>query len=181
MFTTSAGVAVRPEIDLVGHELSTGYWISDATSSDDGLITTSAPITFQPSIAPIVPVRTVEDSVSTSYLIQKLHGESGLTWEQLARLFGVSRRALHLWASGGRLNAANEELLVSLVSLVGGISEDTPAGKRVALLRQRSDGKSLYDHWRSRQRTSRNDINKLPFSPRQLLGANLPAPESNDS
>src|SRR5262245_36297225 len=32
--------------------------------------------------------------------VRSLHDSSGLTWEQLARLFGVSRRAVHNWANG---------------------------------------------------------------------------------
>ena len=33
-----------------------------------------------------------------------LKAHSGLTWEQLGKAFGVSRRAVHLWANGGRMN-----------------------------------------------------------------------------
>lgn len=36
---------------------------------------------------------------------------SGLTWEQLSRVFGVARRSLHFWASGKPLSAGNEERL----------------------------------------------------------------------
>src|SRR5437588_7013203 len=35
---------------------------------------------------------------SKALLLAEAHEVSGLTWEQIARYFGVSRRAVHLWA-----------------------------------------------------------------------------------
>jgi DNA-binding XRE family transcriptional regulator len=51
---------------------------------------------------------------STSDIVRELHAKSGLTWEQLGRLIGVSRRAVHLWAAGGRINARHLELVMQL-------------------------------------------------------------------
>jgi hypothetical protein len=45
---------------------------------------------------------------------------SGLTWDQVARLFAVSRRSVHFWASGKAMSAEHEELLHRAVALVGG-------------------------------------------------------------
>jgi hypothetical protein len=58
---------------------------------------------------------------------------SGLTWDQVARLFGVSRRSVHFWASGAPMSAAHEEHLHHLVALLRGL--DAPADRvRSALL-----------------------------------------------
>ena len=43
--------------------------------------------------------------------IHELKKLSGLTWEQLAKLFNVTRRTLHFWASGQPLNRFNEQNL----------------------------------------------------------------------
>ncbi len=80
-----------------------------------------------------------------------LHSMSGLTWDQLARLFNVSRRAVHNWASGARLNSANAELLmrISGVIMSGSIGND-PEATRHWLLMSRDGGRSIYDELRSR-------------------------------
>jgi len=48
---------------------------------------------------------------STSAAVSELRRLTGLTWDQLARVFSVSRRTLHFWASGKQINAANKEHL----------------------------------------------------------------------
>jgi hypothetical protein len=66
--------------------------------------------------------------------ISELRRISGLTWDQLARLFGLSRRSLHYWASGGALTAANEEHLQRLLAVVRKIDRGTASENRAALL-----------------------------------------------
>lgn len=64
--------------------------------------------------------------------IRDLHSRSGLTWTQLGSLFGVSRRAVHHWANGGRMNAANAELLAELSTRVAAISEVEPDDRAIS-------------------------------------------------
>jgi len=66
--------------------------------------------------------------------ISELRRISGLTWDQLARLFGLSRRSLHYWASGGALTAANEEHLQRLLAATRKIDRGTASENRAALL-----------------------------------------------
>ena len=49
---------------------------------------------------------------ATQKALGELRRLSGLTWEQLAKLFNVSRRSLHFWASGQPLSRFNEEVLL---------------------------------------------------------------------
>ena len=44
------------------------------------------------------------EGMSTAKAIRKAHEDSGLTWDQLAKVFGVSRRSVHLgeWRSHER-------------------------------------------------------------------------------
>lgn len=102
-------------------------------------------------------------------LVRWLHDNSGLTWEQLGRLFGVSRRAVHLWASGGRMNASNATTLHELAATVRSLPGDTPNERRAGLLRVQSDGASIVDLFRSRHAASAAPDKAAP--PERLLGA----------
>ena len=50
--------------------------------------------------------------------VRRLKNQSGLTWDQLRRLFGVSERSMHLWAGGARMNARNAERLAYLEQVI---------------------------------------------------------------
>lgn len=98
---------------------------------------------------------------STASLLVKAHKASGLTWEQIARYFGVSRRAVHLWVSGGRMSAANEELLVHLVRAIDSVNHLAISARRQALLNS-SSGLNLVDSERARRSSRETDINRSP-------------------
>jgi len=70
---------------------------------------------------------------------------SGLTWEQLARLFGVSRRALHFWASGRPMTAGHEERLQRTLGALRAIDRGTASANRVLLLTVTQSGESAFD------------------------------------
>ena len=77
--------------------------------------------------------------------VRDLKERSGLTWDQLRRLFGVSRRALHAWATGARMNASNEERLALLEQVVARVGSQSPGQCRDMLLRPSADGgRSLF-------------------------------------
>jgi hypothetical protein len=103
-------------------------------------------------------------------LVRDLWERSGLTWDQLARLFGVSRRSVHAWATGARLNAYHQELLTELTQLIIQIDTGDPHRNRDQLLAPRPEGPSLFDEVRARRADQSSDITgTLP--PAQLLGA----------
>lgn len=60
---------------------------------------------------------------------------SGLTWEKLAGIFGVTRRTLHFWASGRPVNAANEERLHRLLAVLRQADRGSAPENRAMLLR----------------------------------------------
>jgi hypothetical protein len=95
---------------------------------------------------------------------------SGLTWDQLGKLFGVSRRAVHHWTVGGRMTARNADLLGELSRLVRSLPAADPATRRAILLAPGEDGYSAFDRIRARQAASSSDVSAPPFSPDQLLG-----------
>jgi len=98
---------------------------------------------------------------STAQLLAETRAASGLTWDQIARYFGVSRRAVHLWASGGRMTASNEELLAHLVRVVDAVKHLEAGDRRQALLRSDS-GLNIVDTERARRSSRMTDINRSP-------------------
>lgn len=84
-----------------------------------------------------------------SAVVQWLHRESGLTWDQIARLFGVSRRTVHLWANGGSMNSRHFSILSEVTKIVRGLPVATPQARRELLLVPGQD-RSLYDVVRER-------------------------------
>ena len=77
--------------------------------------------------------------------IAELRRLSGLTWEQAARLFNVSRRSLHFWASGKAMTPGNEERLQRLLLVVHKIDRGSASANRAELLAVRDDGSILFD------------------------------------
>jgi transcriptional regulator with XRE-family HTH domain len=59
---------------------------------------------------------------------------TGFTWEQLAQLFNVSRRTLHFWASGQKLNSFNEQQLYLLLDTIRYIDRGGASLNRSILL-----------------------------------------------
>lgn len=76
--------------------------------------------------------------------VRQLKEDSALTWDQLRRLFGVSRRALHMWAGGAQMNSRNQERLTYLEQIVSALGT-TPIERRDALISSREGvGRSIF-------------------------------------
>ncbi|MFE3059104.1 hypothetical protein [Nocardia sp. NPDC059239] len=102
-----------------------------------------------------------------------IKAHSGLTWDQLGKVFGVSRRAVHMWANGGRLNESNARRLRSFSAIVRDIeaviSPQTPEMVRARLLQVEPDGLSIVD--RLRRDRSAGPTWGAPFGPERLVDA----------
>lgn len=72
-------------------------------------------------------------SEATRQAIAELRRVSGLTWEQLGHLFGVSRRSVHFWASGQALNTANEKHLSQVLDIIRTANRGDARSTRSAL------------------------------------------------
>ena len=83
--------------------------------------------------------------MSTASAIGELCRLSGLTWDQLADLFGTSRRALRSWASGKSLNPADEERLHRTLAVIRKIDRGFAADNRSALLDGGETGELAFD------------------------------------
>jgi len=74
--------------------------------------------------------------------IQQLKDQSGLTWAEIAKAMGVSARAVHHWANGATISAANAERLQGLTRIVASAQGMTPRETRSRLLAPGRDGRS---------------------------------------
>jgi DNA-binding transcriptional regulator YiaG len=102
--------------------------------------------------ASVVSGRAAE-SLTSKDLIAELRSITSFTWEQTSKLFGVSRRTVHLWAAGGNLTAQNEERLNRLVQEVRTIHSVGSSDERMQLL-------ALLDRERLQHASSDGDVNR---------------------
>jgi transcriptional regulator with XRE-family HTH domain len=80
----------------------------------------------------------------TAKAISELRRISGLTWEQLGELFGVSRRSVHFWASGKPMNADNERRLLQALDVVRIADRGSARTNRSALM-EAHDGTTAFE------------------------------------
>lgn len=83
--------------------------------------------------------------ISASQALQEIKATSGLTWQQLARVFDVAPRSLHLWMDGEALDSGHEERLYRLLKAVRDLPYATPFQNRTFLLAPRADGTIPFD------------------------------------
>lgn len=103
-----------------------------------------------------------------------IKAHSGLTWDQMGKIFGVSRRAVHMWANGGRLNESNARRLRAFAAIIRGLESEMPDDRRPEVVRARllqveRDGLSVVD--RLRRGHSTGPTWGAPFGPERLVNA----------
>jgi DNA-binding transcriptional regulator YiaG len=77
--------------------------------------------------------------------IGELRRLTGFTWDQLAHLFGLSRRSLHFWASGKPMASSNEEHLLRLLATVRRLDRGSALENRRLLLTASRSGEVPMD------------------------------------
>jgi hypothetical protein len=134
---TSAGGAMKPLTKMPPQIVGSSPYYSGTASSGSILNwylyvmekQTASNIAFTYSF----PIATESSQV----IINELKKISGLTWEQLAKIFNVSRRSLHFWASGKPISPFNEEHLRRLFATIRYINRGSADINRSALLEPR--------------------------------------------
>jgi len=91
---------------------------------------------------PDAPGAIASDVPTKVYELRRL---TGLSWEQLSSVLGVSRRTLHNWATGRDVAAKNEERLARILATVHYIDRGNAAENRSLLLSATSGGDTLFD------------------------------------
>jgi DNA-binding transcriptional regulator YiaG len=103
-------------------------------------LSTMSAATIQPLLAQIQPWK---GSRTPAQRIEQLRMMSGLTTNQIARLFGVTRRSVHNWIAGNAMADHHMQRLMQVESLIEVLPEHTPEQRRARLL-DSSVGKSLF-------------------------------------
>lgn len=80
--------------------------------------------------------------------ITEIRELSGLTIDQIGRLFGVSRRSIHNWMNGRSMASHHEEHAARILSTVQSLSGETPGERRLQLLAARAEG-SIFQQLRA--------------------------------
>lgn len=158
--TTSGVAAAQVSPVRVSPERTNGTWTSAHFSKDGAIF--MPPLVHQPQ-----PRGAVEETLSPAASVLAVHNESGLTWDQVARLMGVSRRAIHHWAAGGSLNAGNEERLTHVLTVIRSLTGTTSRERRRELLAAREGSSSRFDEL-LRSLSHAKPIQVAPYSPDQL-------------
>jgi DNA-binding transcriptional regulator YiaG len=108
--------------------------------------------------------------------VRSLRQRSGLTWDELARIFGVTRRTLYNWSIGGQVSAANAQAIAEVIRSVHGIDSGEPKITRSRLLAPRENGATLYAMLIQQKRRASPSPASV-YSPDQLLGALYDTPD----
>jgi DNA-binding transcriptional regulator YiaG len=116
--------------------------------------------------------------------IAELRRLSGLTWEQLAQLFQVTRRSLHFWASGKPMTPANRAHLDRLLATIRQMDRGSAGPNRELLMARRDDTTALEllekgDYVRALALVGPGDVRARVRSPRlapEVLAARAPRP-----
>src|SRR5712691_12681030 len=139
--TTSAQGAMRDRVYHVLIRVGGALGVLGTTSADRGATRDHALITQAQTNSGVH----VRESQAPSAAILELRRRSGLTWDQLARLFGITRRSLHFWASGKPLTPAHEERLHRLLATVRRLDRGSAHENRTLLLGVHADGRIPFD------------------------------------
>lgn len=104
--------------------------------------------------------------------VKELYARSGLTWDQLGKLFDVSRRAVHHWATGGKLSSVNAATLTELSAFINARADLAPAEMRKALFEPDRRGRSIIDRLRAEHASpASGDVSGIHLRPEQLAGS----------
>ncbi len=87
---------------------------------------------------------TENQGITTRRAISEIRQISGLTWEELGRLFHVSRRSVHFWASGKPLRSGKEVLLLRTLDFIRKVDRGNARDNRSAIFLA-IDGRTPFD------------------------------------
>lgn len=96
-------------------------------------------------VDPLPPLPTIPDAVFEMRRI------TGLTWDELAGVFGISRRAIHQWANGSSLKPENIRLVHDVLIVLRTVARFSAEETRAALLAPLVDGQTPLQLLHARQ------------------------------
>ena len=97
-----------------------------------------------PAVPAAQPVVSFDQSVIPG-MLQQLRRRSGLSWGEIARAAGVSRRTIHNWLSGARVAGVHLTQLLQVSRAVNLVATGSVESTRTALLQPNANGRSIID------------------------------------
>lgn len=85
------------------------------------------------------------DASSTARGILAIRQMAGLTWDETARIFGVSRRTVHLWANGRHPSGEQERRLNRVLGILASYQDLGPSLLRQKLMASSKPGTLYFD------------------------------------
>lgn len=70
-------------------------------------------------------------SVDTAEQVKWIHAHSGLSWKELARMFGTSKNQVHMWTNGSRVHASQAARLMQLEDIIRDLELDALSTRMV--------------------------------------------------
>jgi transcriptional regulator with XRE-family HTH domain len=92
-----------------------------------------------------LPAGLAQDTWSSASAILEIRRRSGLTWDELAKLFEVSRRSVHHWASGKPVSASHHRQIWRMLTAIRHVDQGEAARTRDFLLAADASGNSPLD------------------------------------
>lgn len=77
---------------------------------------------------------------SVQNALHEIKSSTGLTWQQLSRVFKVNQRSLYLWMEGGTLDSLHQERVYRVLTLIRKLPYSKPFQNRTFLLSPQPDG-----------------------------------------
>lgn len=108
--------------------------------------------------------------------VRSLYRRSGLSWDELAHVFGVSRRTLYNWSTGGKVSASYAQAIASVIRAVHQVDVGNPQLTRSKLLAPAEDGTTLYAHL-IQQQSKPSFISSPSYRPDELLAGRPDSPD----
>ena len=152
------GVTTDAGANLISHELSSLVKNQAGTSGAPS----KRPTVDAPESVNTLPKNKISNSLT------RIHTISGLTWEEIAYLLGVSRRAVHNWLNGLKVSSKNARNLAELHRIIQKVDRGDPASTRAHLLASRENGVTLYEYAMVAARSDRSNV-EIAFDPMTLI------------
>lgn len=156
----TGATSLPAHLELISHPHSVVALRSSVAESHGGLVS-----------------REIEENLpDLARSVRALRQRSGLTWDELARIFGVTRRTLYNWSIGGQVSAAHAQALARVITRVHEVDAGDPKLTRSRLLAPTDSGSTLYTRL-AQQRELGVTTEEPVYRPDQLLAARHDTPD----
>ncbi len=159
--TSALGCLKRPAPDADFRTVATSPAGSDPTTTStaphgsaaawNAIASRAEGTASEPAGKALFPTVPTASSPTTGQAVMEIRRLSGLTWEELADLFDVSRRSLHHWANGKTVTAEEDRTIRGTLAAIRHLHRGGQAGTRALLLAvDQTTGVSAFDLLRNR-------------------------------